>query len=408
MGLDSKADTERGDSQPEGGVSGGASAQTSIDNLSVFDGTPLPSVPVSEAELSVLSYGEIKELLQNLIEARGPCGEEQEVARVCREELGKICDEVTDDMAGNVTGVIRAGHHKREDAPPVFLMAHMDELSLIVKRVEDDGRLVVEPLGGLLPANCGQGPMEVLGEQGIVPGVLSFGSMHVTEESKAWQLKPNGGNKAVDWRDVHIETRLSPAELRKQGVHAGSRVVLSQSSRNIQEVGDCLSGFFMDNRAAIASMIYAGRLIRELDVELVSDVYLIATTNEELNSAGASYAARNLPDGLLIALDVAPVASEYKLELTGHPVVVYKDSVGVYDKNLSNKLVRTGESLGMAIQCAVVDSYSSDGSISSLYGHSSNSALLCLPTLNTHGCEMIHKESIANLARLLASFVKED
>ena len=44
------------------------------------------------------------------------------------------------------------------------IMAHMDELSMLVKRVKPDGTLHMTQLGVMYPGNFGLGPVAVLGE----------------------------------------------------------------------------------------------------------------------------------------------------------------------------------------------------------------------------------------------------
>ena len=63
-------------------------------------------------------------------------------------------------------------------------MAHMDELSMLVKRLEPDGSLYLTPLGTMYPANFGLGPVAVLGDNQTLCGVLSLGSEHTTKESQ--------------------------------------------------------------------------------------------------------------------------------------------------------------------------------------------------------------------------------
>jgi putative aminopeptidase FrvX len=63
-------------------------------------------------------------------------------------------------------------------------MAHMDELSLIVKRVEPDGTLHVAQLGTMYPGNFGLGPVSVLGDDETSCGVITLGSEHTTKESQ--------------------------------------------------------------------------------------------------------------------------------------------------------------------------------------------------------------------------------
>lgn len=89
-------------------------------------------------------------------------------------------DAVWQDAAGNIIVHI---HGKRDDAP-IAAIAHKDEISLIVKRVEEDGRLRVTPVGGLNPWAIGESPVKIMGHE-LVPGVLSIGAKHVSKESVA-------------------------------------------------------------------------------------------------------------------------------------------------------------------------------------------------------------------------------
>src|SRR5580704_14601807 len=110
------------------------------------------------------------DLLQSLIDARGPCGQEEEVREVCRGALHPLADEIWVDPAGNLIGKI----HGKEATKAIRIMVHMDEISMIVKRINDDGTLRVNPLGGLFPGSFGQGPVDILGDKEILTAVLSF------------------------------------------------------------------------------------------------------------------------------------------------------------------------------------------------------------------------------------------
>ena len=137
-------------------------------------------------------------LLQELLFAYGPCGQEDAVRDVCLRELEPVVDEAWTDPAGNVIGVLRGGS-EGSGAPAVRVMAHMDELSMLVKRIDDDGTLHLTPLGTMYPGNFGLGPVAVLGQHSTVCGVLALGSEHTTQESpRIWQTKPDQGGKALD------------------------------------------------------------------------------------------------------------------------------------------------------------------------------------------------------------------
>ncbi|MBM3261825.1 MAG: peptidase M42 [candidate division Zixibacteria bacterium] len=341
-------------------------------------------------------------LLQELIYAHGPSGQEDAVRSICLRELETVCDKVWTDPAGNAIGLIRGG-----DGPVVRVMAHMDELAMIVKRVNDDGTLRVHPLGGMWPANYGQGPVEILADTGVVPGILSVGSMHTTAESaKIWETKARSGNKAMDWDHLFVFTRKTPEQLKTLGIHAGTRVAIAHSRRTLFEVDDCIGGYFMDNRAAIAISLGAAALLERQNAKPAGDVYLVMTTIEEIGAHGASYASRTLPGDITLAVDSGPVAAEYGVALTAEPIVVYGDAMGLYDLDIADRLLACGRALGMDPQCAFWQSYGSDASIPKAHGQTARAGLLCIATENTHGFEIVPTAGLGACARLLAAFLK--
>ncbi len=348
----------------------------------------------------------VRDLLQKLILARGPVGQEDEVAKVCEKQIKFYVDEFWVDASDNLIGKLNGVD---SNAEPVHVVTHMDELSLIVKRVDENGTLRLEPLGGILPANMGQGVVDVMGDTKTIPGILSFGSMHVTAESTSMnkQLPKQymGKGETPAWEDVHVITRKSSEELENIGVRAGTRVVISQSRRQIQTVEDCWSGYFMDNRAAIATSLLTLMKMKERGIRPKGDVYFVATTAEEIGALGACYAARTLPGDISVAIDVGPVATEYQTELNDEPIIVYKDSRVVYDKKLSDKLFKQARGLGYSPKAATFGRYGSDSSIAKMYGQIGRNALICIPTENTHGYEVIHQNSIEKCSELLLEFL---
>jgi putative aminopeptidase FrvX len=198
-----------------------------------------------------------REQLQELIATYGPCGQEQAVRDICRREQSRAADEVHIDEAGNLVGMLR-GCSGDAAKPIIRVMAHLDELSMIVKRIDDDGSLHVQPLGVMYPGNFGLGPVAVLGDHAIITGVLSLGSEHTTKESmRSWETKPDQGDKALDWSHVYIFTGKRPDELTAAGVQIGTSVCVHRSKRSIVDVGDYVGSHFLDDRAALVVALSA-------------------------------------------------------------------------------------------------------------------------------------------------------
>lgn len=353
-----------------------------------------------------MNINEIFALLQSLINAFGPCGQEDEVRQICQKELQPLVDEIWVDAAGNLIGKIN-GEEKSSSA--IRIMVHMDEISLIVKRINEDGSLIVSPLGAICAASLGQGPLEIMGDKQYLSGILSFGSMHTTQESasvhKITPKEYKGLGNTPEWEDVYVITKKTPQELKEAGVHPGTRVVIARSRRQLHFFENCIAGYFLDNRAGIAIALSALKQIKELKQKPKRDVYFIATSSEEFGTSGASFASRTLPGNMTIAIDIGPVAKEYQTIFSPAPIIVYQDTVSTYDKKTNDYLVKLGEQLDLKPQQAVFGKYGSDASFAQQRGQAGKIALLCFPTENTHGYEIIHQDSISGCSRLLAEYL---
>ena len=129
--------------------------------------------------------------------------------------------------------------------------------------------------------------------------MLTLGSEHTTQESpRIWETKPDQGDRALDWQHVYVFTGRTPDELAAAGVHAGTRVCVDRSKRDLVEFGDYVGAYFMDDRAAVTALLRAARLLRERGQRPAEDVYLVFTTNEEIGGVGGSYASATLPGTL--------------------------------------------------------------------------------------------------------------
>ena len=348
------------------------------------------------------------ELLQELLWAYGPCGQEDAVRDVCQRELQSSVDEMWTDPAGNLIGLIRGGTDAGSaGSPPIRVLAHMDELSMLVKRVEPDGSLHLTPLGTMYPANFGLGPVAVLGDRQTLCGVLSLGSEHTTKESRRiWETKPDEGDKSLDWLHVYVFTGRTPDELAAAGVRPGTRICIERSKRTLVELGDYVGSYFMDDRAAVTALLKAVRQMGEAGQHPATDVYAVFTTNEEIGGVGGSYASRALPGELTIALEVGPTEAEYSTSVSGGPIVAYSDEQCVYDKDVADRLMSIGTELGLAPQPAVLGAFESDASHAKASGLSPKAGLLCLPTLSTHGYEVIAREAIPAMTKILVEFLR--
>ncbi len=340
-------------------------------------------------------------LLEELLIARGPGGQEDEVRTVCLRELGRWCDTVETDRAGNVLGVVRApGNVEPQSA--IRVMAHLDEIAMIVKRVRADGHLEVVALGGAQPVSFGVCPVDILGDQEVLPGVLSYGSMHNSGSTPSGRDVLSGD---VQWKDVYVVTRKSKQELERVGVRPGSRVVLSQHWRRPFRVQDCIAAHFLDDRAPLVAVIEAARLLQQNRERLKQDVWFVCTTLEEESNAGALYAASRLPGDTTIAVEVGPVLEEYDTSLSAHPIINTGDQKGYYSRSIVQALMAATVRAGYEPQSALLVDFASDASAVLSTGIDALAGCIAIPTENTHGFEMVLVEGISACAATLVEYL---
>lgn len=343
----------------------------------------------------------LESLLEELLLARGPGGQEDEVRDICQRELRELCDEVTVDRAGNVCGVIRAAGNADPEAA-VRVMAHLDEIAMIVRKINPDGTLEVVALGGAEPICFGVCPVEIMGDAGCLPGVLSYGSMHNSG------CTPSGrdvlaGN--VQWQDVHVVTRCSPDELKAQGVRPGTRVVLARHWRQPYALKDCVAAHFLDDRAPMVAVLLAARQVGQRRAELVQDVWFVFTTLEEESNAGAMYAASRVPGDTTLAVEVGPVLEEYGTRLTAEPIINVGDQKGYYTRAVVDALSAASRRAGYEPQIALLVDFASDASAVLSQGTVARAGCLAIPTENTHGFEVVLYEGITACAATLTEFL---
>ena len=88
---------------------------------------------------------ELFDLIQTLVKAHGPSGDEGEIRAVIARLAAPWADEVTTDTLGNL--IVR----KKGAGPKVMFAAHMDSIGLIVTHIQEDGFLRVGRLGASAP-----------------------------------------------------------------------------------------------------------------------------------------------------------------------------------------------------------------------------------------------------------------
>ena len=197
------------------------------------------------------------ELIEKLSNTYGISGDEGEIRSIIEKEM-KGHTETSIDRMGNLTC-----HHKGK-SPTVVIAAHMDEVGLMVREVDDFGHIYFSLIGSI--------EEEVLLAQRVtieigkkqIRGVITCESLH-----EGMNL-PN--TKFPSIRDMYVDAGLSKNELKHAGVSVGTYMTLD---RHFVHLGseDVISGKAFDDRIGCAILVELSRRLKGCD----TDIYFIFT-----------------------------------------------------------------------------------------------------------------------------------
>ncbi len=278
---------------------------------------------------------EIIKLLDRLLVTHSPGGWEHEMDEIVKEHLAQYADEIHHDPHGN----IYVNFPGKENGHLTLISAHKDELSLMVRKIDDDGKIWLEPLSSSPPYKYGEGPFDLITTNGVIEGVLCIGSSHSSHLSSRIN---KAKTSALTWEMVYLDCKLNGDQLKEKGVMIGDRAVVGRRRKQPMYLNDeYVCGYALDDKAAVAILLILARKFKESPP--LHDVCLGITSSEETGASGAAYLSRKLDPRDLIAVEIAPVAEEYPIEMNEQPVVLFKDGVYHYNPQLSRDLIAAGE-----------------------------------------------------------------
>jgi len=337
-------------------------------------------------------------LAKEILITHSPSGDETEIDPLLERWFQGAAHEVTKDVFGNVIAVQRG---KTRDNP-LKIIAHKDEIAYVVKKIEADGKIRVANCGSIFPWKLGELPVDILARKGLVKGVLSMGSLHTSPGGHP--VREFLEKRPVLLKDVYVNTMLSKAELEALGVYPGIRICLAREIKSPICFGDAIAGYHLDDKLGIAVMQCTMEMLHEPQKPLERDVYFIASSMEETGSQGAVFAARNIPGGCTVGLEIGPVAEEYDIHLNEKPIV-WTGPGSTFHKGKTDALIDLAHEMGFGVQPACYWGAGSDPAKVHAAGLASEALCLAFPCENTHGYEMASVPGCLNTARLLAEAI---
>ena len=339
----------------------------------------------------------------------GLSGFEGNVRRYIKQELAALGIATKTDRLGNLIATLD-GDVK---LPAVMLIAHMDQLGLIVRKIEANGLIRAERVGGVpekaLPA---QEVVLSVGHGRTVAGVIANKSHHATTPDEKYQVLP--------YSELYIDCGFRSAdEALAAGVNIGTPVVYAPSV--VELAGGRIAGTSVDDRAACAVMLELARTVKTM--KRLPSIHLVFSVQEEFNLRGAVTAAQALqPDiciqlDLVLATDTPDMTARGDVRLGGGPAMALYSFHGrgtlngcIPHPSLVQLFERTAAREKITLQRSVHSGALTETSYVQLVGHGVACIDMGFPARYTHSalevCDLADLEGLTAL--LLAALASID
>ncbi|HKM42642.1 MAG TPA: M42 family metallopeptidase [Limnochordia bacterium] len=232
---------------------------------------------------------EIKQVLRTLSEASGVSGYEHGLTSPLRESC-PWADEIKIDKLGNVI-MLKKGQGTGP-RPKVMLAGHMDEIGLIITKIEKDGFLRFGTIGGF-------DQRVLLAQEVVVHGKKPFTGV-IGAKPPHIQVAGEQG-KSVSMEDLFIDVGFDNQAQTEEHIRIGDLVTMKRDVLDLQ--GSFMAGKSFDDRAGVAAIFECFKVLAGVSHE--ADVYGVATVQEEVGLRGAITSTYGIVPDIGIAIDVS-------------------------------------------------------------------------------------------------------
>lgn len=271
------------------------------------------------------------DLVQLLCSRRGASGYEDSLRTFIAERAAFYAQSIRTDSMGNLI-VFKRGI--RPTGKKLMLVAHMDEVGLMVRSITEDGYIKFVTLGGIdrriLP-----GKSVRIGSRGL-PGVIGLKAYHLVSSAE--------GDKMPELSDLYIDIGAESREAVTALISLGDVIHFEQRSGRF--------GNGLIRAKALDDRIGCALLLSLLEETLPMDCTFVFTVQEEVGTRGAFGAAFAVKPEIALVVEGTTAADlpnmdEHKMvcRLGEGPVIPFMDGATVYDRGLFELLRKLAERL---------------------------------------------------------------
>jgi tetrahedral aminopeptidase len=321
----------------------------------------------------------IEEILKTLTETDGPSGEEEKVRALIKSMVEDNADQIFEDTMGNLF-VIKSGGPEK-----IMVSAHMDEISVMITNIDENGFLRIAPIGGISP--------RLLVGQRLRLGNGCSGTVYY-EKIKDY--------KELYWPKLYLDIGLNSKESASGKVRIGDLACMDQPFKHL--LSERFMAKAMDDRAGCAVMV---EVLKRLPADLPQETCFVFSVQEEVGLRGAKTAAYRYEPDFGLAVDVTlvgdtPKAPTMAVSLGKGPAIKVKDNSVLCHPGVRNHMIEIAEHNSIPFQLEVLTRGGTDAGAIHLSREGVPSGALSIPCRYVHtSSEIVDKADLENAALLL-------
>ncbi len=332
-------------------------------------------------------------LLKRLTEANGVSGNEKEVRQLIIDEIKDYVDDIKVDKIGNVIAFKKGSI----DSPRVMIAAHMDEVGLMVTKIESSGLIRFTPVGGIDQRILVSKTVSI-GKDNI-PGVIGAKPIHLQE--------PGERSKALTYKQLYIDIGAKSKEQAEEFVKIGDYIAFD--SKYTEFGHNLVKAKALDDRVGCSVLI---DLIKS-DTKL--SFYAVFTVMEEVGLVGAGPAAYHVEPEIGIILegttcsDVTDVEPHlHSTKLGNGPAISLMDRTTYFDKNLRELIVETAKENDIPYQFRKTIFGGNDSGRIHIAKEGAKTATISVPCRYIHSpISVMNKDDYTNTSKLLKLVIEK-
>lgn len=339
------------------------------------------------------------ELLKELCTMDGISGFEKNIAKIMQREFRKTCDSVEVDNFGNVIG--RKGNGKRK----IMLAAHMDEVGLMVKHINEKGFVSFVKIGGIDDRILLGKRVVIKSKKGDVQGVIGSKPPHLQKKKER--------EKIIRHEELFIDIGAKNEKEAKKKIEVGDPIIFEPNFGKLTD--DLLYGKAIDDRIGCYTLI---KIMEKIPKNIKATIYAVGTAQEEVGLKGARVSAFKLNPDYAFAIDTTIAGdtpqikeTESSLKIGKGPAITITEAGGrgvVTHPRLRELLIKTAKKYKIPYQIDVLEGGMTDGAIIYLTREGIPTGVISIPTRYIHGPTGIFSmKDLNNSVRLLTKVLVE-